>query len=172
MAAKEAALDDWIFGYGSILDDFAPTCRACVAARLSARAGYRRAWSFRSPTGFTAVGVRREKADADREVDSADDVGMVGILFRIGEGQHANTASQIRSSPSPSPSFISNSVLSLEALDQREAGYERVRVDLSYFAQVSTELMDKDATTSAVMPDPGTSRVWIYIPLPLSLIHI
>ena len=53
----------WVFAYGSLVNADSAAAQlgaggaAAQAARLRAEAGYARAWSFRSPTGFTALGV-------------------------------------------------------------------------------------------------------------------
>jgi hypothetical protein len=56
----------FVFGYGSLVN---PTSRAATAAapvpaipvRVSAAFGHLRAWNDRSPSGFTALGVRRPR---------------------------------------------------------------------------------------------------------------
>jgi hypothetical protein len=58
--------NDFIFGYGSLInthlrDHTSATPIAGIPARLSAEFGYLRAWVFRCPSGFTALGLRRPR---------------------------------------------------------------------------------------------------------------
>jgi len=55
---------DFIFGYGSLIDTASRDSTAgyavtAIPARVSAAFGYIRAWNDRSPSGFTALGLRR-----------------------------------------------------------------------------------------------------------------
>lgn len=73
----------WIFAYGSLVNAESASAQlgadasAPQAARLRATAGFARAWSFNSPTGFTALGV----AQADRSSGAACDIN--GALLRV-----------------------------------------------------------------------------------------
>ncbi|MGH1591350.1 gamma-glutamylcyclotransferase family protein [Methylobacterium phyllosphaerae] len=58
--------NDFIFGYGSLInthlrDHTSAVPIAGMPARLSAEFGYLRAWVFRCPSGFTALGLRRPR---------------------------------------------------------------------------------------------------------------
>jgi hypothetical protein len=58
--------NDFIFGYGSLInthlrDHTSAVPIAGMPARLSAAFGYLRAWVFRCPSGFTALGLRRPR---------------------------------------------------------------------------------------------------------------
>ena len=88
-----------IFGFGSLVNadsrkrDVVDPAAVCV--RVSSL-GYVRSWNFRSPTGFTALGLRRPQTEAE------GGVAINGVVFPAG--------------------------LDLAALDEREAGYQRVPV--------------------------------------------
>jgi hypothetical protein len=58
---------DFIFGYGSLIntasrDSSVKKPIAAIPVRVSARFGFIRTWNERSPTGFTALGLRRATA--------------------------------------------------------------------------------------------------------------
>ena len=80
----------WIFGYGSIISERSLQATLQGAAdsgqagqeqssaavvEMAASAGWVRAWCFRAPSGFTAVGLR---------ADSASAMPVNGIIFRVG----------------------------------------------------------------------------------------
>jgi hypothetical protein len=61
---------DFIFGYGSLIDTPSRNTMCAkpipaIPARLSAAFGYVRAWTDRSASGFTALGLRRPR-DGER----------------------------------------------------------------------------------------------------------
>ena len=203
-AGPAATSGDWVFGYGSIMNDFMPG--DALLARLSPSAGYVRGWNFRSPTGFTAVGLIPQKQSTTQ-----NDPGVCGILFKISSagndqssnrmvgssnnnnnnrysagGSDSNSSHNISSvssnsgdmhvsasstslaqSSSPRSSFLSQSVLSLSALDRREAGYRRVQIDIKSISPITPS----DGASVHCMKDSWANiddacRVWIYVPLP------
>ena len=78
MVAPAAAKDWWgeklpdqptqfIFGYGSLMNSTSRAATAgepvpAIPARISASFGYARAWNIRSPSGFTALCLRKAGA--------------------------------------------------------------------------------------------------------------
>ena len=78
---------NWLFGYGSIVNE-ASRCSTLVASNnsqdetikpaawveLSPEAGFVREWNFRAPSGFTAVGMRRDQTNATE---------ISGVLFEV-----------------------------------------------------------------------------------------
>jgi hypothetical protein len=58
----------FILGYGSLINSSSRNATAsqpiaAIPVRLSASFGYVRGWTIRSPSGFTALGLRRRAAD-------------------------------------------------------------------------------------------------------------
>ena len=84
---KSASERHWLFGYGSIVNEASrlstlaahssesPPPAAWV--ELDSAAGFVREWNFRAPSGFTAVGLRRDAAAATQ---------ISGVLFEAGFG--------------------------------------------------------------------------------------
>ena len=83
----DARPTDFIFGYGSLISSASreeTEGRSTVAApvRLSAEFGYVRTWNDRSPTGFTAMGVRKVGVgEAGRTIN--------GVVYPVGAGDMA-----------------------------------------------------------------------------------
>ena len=106
----EDGVGDWVFGYGSIINDasrratLGGAADAAALCDLAASSGWARAWNFRAPSGFTALGVRRADGAA----------AMCGVLFQIAGAGGA-----------------------LERFDTREAGYDRVPLDRRLLTFVS-----------------------------------
>lgn len=94
-----------IFGYGSIINHKSRASTLdvesseCLLVRVAATAGWTRCWNFRSPTGFTALGLRR--AGGSKGQGSS----INGVVFPVTR---------------------------LCEFDMREAGYQRVRVNLEH----------------------------------------
>jgi hypothetical protein len=71
----------FIFGYGSLINSSSRNTTAsqpivAIPARLSASFGYVRGWTIRSPSGFTALGLRRLGA-GEREMS------INGVLYPV-----------------------------------------------------------------------------------------
>jgi hypothetical protein len=72
---------NFIFGYGSLIDSASREATAgkavpAIPVRVSAAFGYVRCWNDRSPSGFTALGLRRPEPD-----ESA--LTINGVLFLV-----------------------------------------------------------------------------------------
>jgi tetratricopeptide (TPR) repeat protein len=138
---------DWIFGYGSILDDFKPSNHSSVFLCDLNHPSYKRCWNFRSATGFTAVGIEKKATPSNDKTGNT----MCGVLFRIGTtgcSQHNDA------------SFITQSTKSLAALDAREKGYKRVNINPKYFT------LAPEATCVTPLPSfKENDRCWLYIPV-------
>jgi cation transport regulator ChaC len=72
---------NFIFGYGSLVDTASRDATAkkpitAIPARVSAAFGYVRCWCSRSPSGFTALGLRRP---------ASGEMGMTinGVLYPV-----------------------------------------------------------------------------------------
>ena len=102
-------MTDYVFGYGSILDDFDPDDPNVSLCNLSST--YQRSFCFRSTTGFTAAGL----------TPSTTTTTMCGVLFPVGLRQQRTD--------STTNAFIAHSTTSLHALDLREKGYKRMQID-------------------------------------------
>jgi tetratricopeptide (TPR) repeat protein len=80
-----AAPRHWVFGYGSIIQEASRlitlgasgSAHPAAFVELIATAGFVREWSFRAPSGFTALGLRRCGADEAQDV--------CGVLFGTGD---------------------------------------------------------------------------------------
>ena len=81
---------DFIFGYGSIINE--ASLRSTLGAdqqvvaavvELSSAAGYVREWNFRAPSGFTAVGLRADRAAATDLCGVAFEVASAAALGRL-----------------------------------------------------------------------------------------
>ena len=103
----------WVFGYGSIINNESRALSTSDAgacfARLKAASGYVREWSFRSSTGFTALGVRQVVAPSEARpvagvlvaVDSTD--GIAALDQR--EKGYTYVCSVSYPSPNHNPSY-------------------------------------------------------------------
>ncbi|CAE7392459.1 unnamed protein product [Symbiodinium natans] len=72
---------DFVFGYGSIIDCTSRTssmgsgaCRAALRCQVLPSFNFQRAWNFRAPSGFTALGL--QQAESGEAID--------GICFAVG----------------------------------------------------------------------------------------
>lgn len=79
---------DFIFGFGSIINDrsrrsSAPGCTHVVQARIHAQWEWTRCWNFRSPTGFTALGLVK------RDAGACGASSVNGVVFPVTEEQLA-----------------------------------------------------------------------------------
>ena len=83
----DARPTDFIFGYGSLIssdsrEETVGRATVAVPVRLSAEFGYVRTWNDRSPTGFTAMGVRKVGVgEAGRTIN--------GVVYPVGGGDMA-----------------------------------------------------------------------------------
>ena len=73
--------NQFIFGYGSLINtpsrnSTAGKITAAIPVRVSAEFGYIRAWVARSPSGFTALGLRKPLADEKPET-------INGVLYPV-----------------------------------------------------------------------------------------
>src|SRR5215208_5317275 len=71
----------FIFGYGSLINSSSRNTTAsqpivAIPARLSASFGYVRGWTIRSPSGFTALGLRRLGA-------GESEMSINGVLYPV-----------------------------------------------------------------------------------------
>lgn len=72
---------NFIVGYGSLINSASRNATAAtpvevIPVRVSEKLGYVRSWNFRSPSGFTALGVRKSRAgDAARTIN--------GVLYAV-----------------------------------------------------------------------------------------
>lgn len=154
--------DDFIFGYGSIVNDYSRLATLCsttsiseeisfsetgyhsggqitgdlaAAAFLSPQFGYSRSWSFRAPTGFTALGL---VAGVDSNPQP-----IFGVVFPV-----------------------SNEGLSL--FDQREVGYRRVEISAEHLTisleHGSTSARERAKQFIESLSFSRTSKIWVYIP--------
>lgn len=159
MNANSDDFEDFIFGYGSILNrasrcstfaSLGSASQVAYSANLSKSFGYQRRWCFRSSTGFTALGIVRvaELASTSSE-SSATDIN--GVLFPI------------------------ESEDSLRNFDKRETGYYRVLVPSEYISLLpesqqipeglcANEIMNPTTTSASEVTHTDKRRIWIYIP--------
>ena len=161
--SRSEMADDYIFGYGSILDDFDPGDDVYLCD-LSPESTYQRSWCFRSKTGFTAVGVLPRSSSSsssssnnnnNNNNNSIKDHSICGVLFRLGTTQ----SSKDKDDDTNQTDFIATSTSSLEALDKREAGYNRVRIQANHLTT---------APESSQRPVPSfapNARMWMYVPV-------
>jgi len=166
--------NDYIFGYGSILDDFDPGDDVYLCD-LSPESTYQRSWCFRSKTGFTAVGVlpRNGKIGGisggssggsssssnnnnnNNNNNSSKAHSICGVLFRLG----TTRGSKNEDDDTNQTDFIATSTSSLEALDKREAGYNRVRIQAKH-------LTTAPESTQRPLPSfASNARMWMYVPV-------
>ena len=144
---------DYVFGYGSILDDFDPDDPDVMLANLTSI--YERSFCFRSTTGFTAAGVVPSKSNLNTTI--------CGVLFPVGIRQDTTnkdkSKDKIKDTTTGDVSdididYIANSTTSLKALDIREKGYKRVQVNTSNLSSCNSHCIDATA-----------DKCWIYVPI-------
>jgi len=136
----------YIFGYGSIMDDFDPCDTSVILCHLSSTT-YQRSFCFRSSTGFTAVGVSVTKTITTAKPKTKT-ITMCGVLFQIG----------VRSSCNEN-NYIAESTMSLSTLDAREKGYTRVEMNSQQLQCGGT------AAEGVALPTFGSSdRIFMYVP--------
>ena len=133
--------NDYIFGFGSIMNtsthavwkttssSSSASALPGVIATISKEFGYKRKWSFRSSTGFTALGVSRTNSNSDGDGSGSDDIN--GVIFQV--------------PTEDMPDF-----------DRREVGYTKIRVPLEYITiQQSNhnhhQCVNNDETTTAIL---------------------
>ena len=109
-----------------------------VVATIAARFGYRRQWRFRSPTGFTALGVLPSSSAEEAGDGDGDGDDINGVLFRVPRTEMPN-------------------------FDRREAGYARVPVP-SDCLRLRPDV--EGATPQATFRPGPADRIWLYAPLP------
>ena len=177
--------NDYIFGFGSIMNTSThavwkttPSSSSAtessssssssilpgVIATISKEFGYKRQWSFRSSTGFTALGVGRSSSFSLLHHHNDDAADINGVIFQV---------------PSQDvPDF-----------DRREVGYTKIRVPLEYItiynnhhhhhhhsrrSNNSNNEVDATATTSSTSTYheqanfifTPSDNIWLYVPLP------
>jgi len=180
---------DFIFGYGSIINDSSRIatatscqspprksvthvsisensdsgggCRDLAVAASVCSSFATRVWSFRCPTGFTALGITLkddEYLETDKIVNSSvgsGGTGINGVLFPVSSHQD------------------------LTAFDIREVGYTRVAIPLNKLrilpqfgcssAQIRAKTLQSRVASSGQLQSDGEGggaplRVWIYVP--------
>ena len=144
---------DFVFGFGSLLDDesrlSSMSCK-CRAATLCEVRGFVRSWCFRSDTGFTAIG------GFSAEATTRETPKIRGILFPAGAD--------------------------LQSLDKRERGYRRVQIELDWLTLKESarnctcdcNANDGNCGASSMRKlvsflqgethGAKTPRVWVYLP--------
>jgi hypothetical protein len=155
---------DYIFGFGSIMNttthtpwlqtsekgssnrnnqtSFRSSVLPGVVATLTKEFGYERRWNFRSPTGFTALGV--SKADS---IHSASDIN--GVLFQV---PHAMI-----------PGFDRREV----GYERLRIPLDFLRFDPQSGHDVANN-EDHDSPLLCHQQLNTNSRLWLYVPLPSS----
>jgi hypothetical protein len=83
MPGDEAAGCNYLFGYGSIINNESRLATGGSAVAACVRidgSGFERCWNFRSTTGFTALGL--QKVAAQTKTSKAPPIN--GIIFPVG----------------------------------------------------------------------------------------
>jgi hypothetical protein len=139
-----------------------------VIATISKEFGYKRQWSFRSSTGFTALGVEQVIVAATNENDN-DDGGeekcceINGVIFQV-------------------------PTCDIPDFDRREVGYTKIRIPLEYITIQNDDASEAtsntcEATTAATAAAAASNQqqsyrqqanftftsndnIWLYVPLP------
>jgi tetratricopeptide (TPR) repeat protein len=142
-SVRTAAVEDYIFGFGSIINSESRAssgAKGCAAtAELLPSFGWTRSWNFRKDTGFTALGLQRASPDGVR-------AGVCGVVFAVEEH--------------------------MSVFDEREVGYRRVRVPASELAlrtwgtpaDPSCLASPEQVAMLQRSLDNGDAVVWTYIP--------
>mmetsp|Transcript_9789 Transcript_9789/g.19862 ORF Transcript_9789/g.19862 Transcript_9789/m.19862 type:complete len:1268 (+) Transcript_9789:132-3935(+) len=152
---------DYVFGFGSIMNTSthavwkttsSPSTESSsssssslpgVIATISKEFGYRRQWSFRSSTGFTALGVGRSNSSSSNNSSEGSDIN--GVIFQVPTNDM--------------PDF-----------DRREVGYTKIRVPLEYVTIMDNHHHSEHASSSyheqANFAFTPNDNIWLYVPLP------
>jgi len=147
-----------------------------VIATISKEFGYKRQWSFRSSTGFTALGVGRyddEDAAANNNNESC----------RTSNRSNSSSRSQLGGSDINGVIFQVPTE-DIPDFDRREVGYTKIRVPLEYITIYNHSPSNRNNNTEDVASTtpPSTSsstyheqanftftpndNIWLYVPLP------
>lgn len=189
-SASSSLSNDYIFGFGSIMNtsthavwktssadkSSSSSSLPGVIATISKEFGYKRQWSFRSSTGFTALGVGRyddEDAAANNNNESC----------RTSNRSNSSSRSQLGGSDINGVIFQVPTE-DIPDFDRREVGYTKIRVPLEYITIYNHSPSNRNNNTEDVASTtpPSTSsstyheqanftftpndNIWLYVPLP------
>eukprot|EP00986_Skeletonema_menzelii_P016585 scaffold15100_cov130-Skeletonema_menzelii.AAC.2 len=172
-SSSSSSSNDYIFGFGSIMNtsthaiwktsssSSTESILPGVIATISKEFGYKRQWSFRSTTGFTALGVigRDSTSGVNNNNNNNSGSEINGVIYQV--------------PTEDMPDF-----------DRREVGYTKIRVPLEYITiqhdnnnnnnhNTTKKNDNNNATTTRVhyrkqanFTFTPNDNIWLYVPLP------